>query len=100
MACRRHTGRLLDLARRALASRPAQAVGFGAVAATVARASLLPTALVVGAGLALWTGRDLIAVQAEVMVLLAVSLPHVAIVLVLDRADAWVGRAALGDPSS
>ncbi|MEO8827078.1 Brp/Blh family beta-carotene 15,15'-dioxygenase [Lapillicoccus sp.] len=84
----RHTGRLLDLARRAIVPARSETAGFGSAAATVARASLLPTAVVVAAGLALWTGRDLIALQAEVMVLLSVSLPHLAVVWVLDRAEA------------
>ncbi len=94
----RHTGRLLDLARRHLArqqpagnGRAAEApspVRWSAAAALLARASVRPTVVALLAVLLLWWGRGLAGLQAEVAVLLALTFPHAGVVWVLDRHQA------------
>jgi Brp/Blh family beta-carotene 15,15'-monooxygenase len=98
----RHTGRLLDLARRHLAQRPVEPrqldpgqldralpqVRWSAASALLARASVWPSAVALLAVLLLWSSRELAGLQAEVAVLLALTVPHAAVVWVLDRRQA------------
>ena len=76
----RHTGRLLDLARRRLA-----APGWRPAVVLLGRAGLWPSTVAFAAVAALWFARDLASLQAEIAVLLALTFPHSAVVWALDR---------------
>ena len=79
----RHTGRLLDLARRS--STPSSELDWHRALARVARASLLPSTAALAAITLLWWGRAFAGLQSEVAVLLALTFPHAAVVWALDR---------------
>lgn len=95
----RHTARLLDLARGTL---PDHAYGraagseWGPAAARLTRSAALPTLAALAAIGALWAARDLASIQAEVVVLLALTFPHAAIVYALDRRSAGASRVIAG----
>lgn len=80
----RHTGRLLDLARGHNRARQVDD-GWRAAGRTVARAAAAPSVVALLAVLYLWWASDLAGLQAEVGVLLALTLPHAAVVWALDR---------------
>lgn len=84
----RHTARLLDLARGTLptcSSAPAGGSSWGPAATRLGRSAALPTlGALVAVGM-LWKARDLAGIQAEIGVLLALTFPHAAVVLALDR---------------
>lgn len=84
----RHTGRLLDLARRRRGDTGHPDLGWGPSGALLARAAALPTAGALATMAALWLARDLASLQAEVGVLLALTFPHAAVVWALDRHEA------------
>lgn len=86
----RHTGRLLDLARRDEQCHGTHDRGFGGAVTRVARASFWPTAVVLCAMGALWASRAQLGLQSEVVVLLALTFPHVAVVWALDLRTAHV----------
>jgi Brp/Blh family beta-carotene 15,15'-monooxygenase len=98
----RHTGRLLDLARRHLAQRPLgprqldpgrldrafPQVRWSAASVLLARASVWPSVVALLVVLLLWSSRELAGLHAEMAVLLALTFPHAAVVWVLDRRQA------------
>ncbi len=84
----RHTARLLDLARgarRVDVGTSEAGSGWGPAAAVLGRAAALPSMAALAAVGALWAARDLASIQAEVGVLLALTFPHAAVVMALDR---------------
>ena len=94
----RHTARLLDLARGSLPtsrSGPPVGSGWGPAAARLGRSAALPTLAALAAVGVLWETRDLAGIQAEVGVLLALTFPHAAVVLALDRRSVPPTRAAV-----
>jgi Brp/Blh family beta-carotene 15,15'-monooxygenase len=84
----RHTGRLLDLARRRRTDTGHDDAGWGPAARLLARSAVLPTLAALVTVAALWWGRGLVSLQAEVGVLLALTFPHAAVVWALDRHEA------------
>lgn len=91
----RHSGRLLDLARRRRVATGHRDPGWGPAGLLLARSALLPTLAALATVAALWWARDLVSLQAEVGVLLALTFPHAAVVWALDRHEATAapGRA-------
>lgn len=81
----RHTGRLLDLARRRRSDTGHPDAGWGPASLLLARSAALPSLAALGTVAALWWGRGLVSLQAEVGVLLALTFPHAAVVWALDR---------------
>lgn len=78
----RHTGRLLDLARW----HHPTSDGWGRPGVVLARAAALPTTAAVLAVTSGWLLRDEVSLATEVGVLLALTLPHAAVVWAYDRA--------------
>ena len=92
----RHTARLLDLARGGYpgdANTSAAAPGWGSAAVVLGRSAALPSVAALATVGALWAARDLASIQAEVSVLLALTFPHAAVVMALDRGAALPFRA-------
>ncbi len=92
----RHTGRLLDLARRRRSDTGHPDAGWGPAGLLLARSAALPSLAALGTVAALWWGRDLVSLQAEVGVLLALTFPHAAVVWALDRHEAATSAASRG----
>ena len=88
----RHTGRLLDLARRRLRWTGLAAPGWGASVVLLGRVGLWPSTVAFAAVVALWFARDLASLQAEIAVLLALTFPHAAVVWALDRREEHLPR--------
>jgi len=88
----RHSGRLLDLARRRLRAAGGPAPGWRPSLALLGRAGAWPSVVAFTAVATLWAARDLASLQAEIAVLLALTFPHAAVVWALDRREEHLMR--------
>ena len=88
----RHSGRLLDLARRRLRAADGPAPGWRLSVVLLGRAGAWPSVVAFTAVAVLWAARDLASLQAQIAVLLALTFPHSAVVWAMDRREEHLMR--------